>query len=392
MTDGGMSTGAFLLDVTRLVDRQMQGRLPTGVDRVCLEYVRRFGGESRALIRWRGFWVMLSQQDSDRLFAALLLPAEGFNRRVRWWVAKALPRSVLKGLPRGAVLLNMGHSGLDRPNYGVRVRKHGLRPVFFLHDLIPITHPEYARAGEPERHARRVQTMLSNARGIVVNSRNTEEALEAYSRAHGLPMPPCVVAPLAGARLPAPSPEPPLAAPYFVMLGTIEPRKNHLLLLHLWRVFVQTLGDAAPHLVIIGQRGWECEQVVDLLERCEALRGVVIEIPDCDDSMLAAWLSHARALLFPSFAEGYGIPLVEALSLGTPVIASDLPVFRELAGDIPEYLDPLDGAGWRQAIIDFASPSNERRAAQLARLTGWRSPTWEVHFEKVEAFLKELGV
>ncbi|GAA0574267.1 glycosyltransferase family 1 protein [Caenispirillum bisanense] len=387
-----MSTGAFLLDVTRLVDRQMQGRLPTGVDRVCLEYVRRFGGESRALIRWRGFWVMLSQQDSDRLFAALLLPAEGFNRRVRWWVAKALPRSVLKGLPRGAVLLNMGHSGLDRPNYGVRVRKHGLRPVFFLHDLIPITHPEYARAGEPERHARRVQTMLSNARGIVVNSRDTAHALESHARTHGLPIPPHVIAPLAGARLPLPSPESPLATPYFVMLGTIEPRKNHLLLLHLWREFAKALGGAAPHLVIIGQRGWECEQVVDLLERSAALRGRVVEISRASDVELATWLHHARALVFPSFVEGYGLPLAEALSFGVPVIASDLPVFREIAGEIPEYLDPLDGPGWRRVILDYAQPQSALRAAQLERMQGFKAPTWAEHFSAVESFLRGIGL
>src|SRR5580698_988440 len=99
-----------------------------------------------------------------------------------------------------------------------------------------------------------------------------------------------------------------ISEPYFVILGTIEPRKNHWLLLQVWRRLVERLGDRTPRLVVIGQRGWECENAVDMLERCEELRGVVTELPACPDVELTSYLRHARALLFPSFAEGYGMP------------------------------------------------------------------------------------
>jgi glycosyltransferase involved in cell wall biosynthesis len=153
---------------------------------------------------------------------------------------------------------------------------------------------------------------------------------------------------------------------------------------------VGRFGAATPHLVVIGQRGWECENVVDLLERSQQLRGVVHEIADCPDAQLAQYVGHARALLFPSFAEGYGMPLVEALSLGTPAIATDLPAFREAAGDVPDYLHPLDGPAWMQAILDYARPDSARRAAQLQRLQHWRAPTWDEHFRLVESLLEEL--
>jgi glycosyltransferase involved in cell wall biosynthesis len=175
------------------------------------------------------------------------------------------------------------------------------------------------------------------------------------------------------------------------VLGTIEPRKNHLLLLHVWRQLVEELGASAPHLVIVGQRGWECEQVVDLLDRCVALEEHVTELKRCTDGELATWLGHAQALLFPSFIEGYGIPLVEALACGLPVIASDLPVFREIAGGIPDYLDPLDGPAWRRAIIDYAYSENPRRAEQMRRLSGFTPPAWGGHFAVVEALLAEVG-
>lgn len=88
---------------------------------------------------------------------------------------------------------------------------------------------------------------------------------------------------------------------YFVVLGTIEPRKNHLLLLQVWRQLIEELGLAAPRLVIIGQRGWECEQVVDLLDRCEVLRGVVLEKTDV---VMLKWRRgcsmHRRCYFHPS--------------------------------------------------------------------------------------------
>jgi len=381
---GGNST--LLIDVTRLLDRALQGRRPTGVDRVGLAYVGYFRQRARALVRVAGRWVVLNAPDSRRLFEGLLAPDAGFPHGSRWLVGKHW--AVTWGPPpKGAVLLNVVHSGLDQADYGRRVRHYGLRPLYFLHDLIPVRFPEYGRPGEAERHRRRLKTMQETGLGLIVNSAVTGRELDAYAASLGVAFPPWMAAHLAPPDFPLPAGERPLAAPYFVVLGTIEPRKNHLLLLHLWRQLVSTLGPTAPRLVVIGRRGWECEQVVDMLERCEALQGVVMEMDDCDDAALATWLRHAQALLFPSFAEGYGIPLVEALSLGTPVIASDLPVFRELAGDIPDYLDPLDGVGWRQAVLAYTAAASPQRAAQLARLADWRAPTWEAHFARVEDFM-----
>jgi glycosyltransferase involved in cell wall biosynthesis len=289
-------------------------------------------------------------------------------------------------------MFNTGHSGLDLPEYVSRIQRNDFQPVFFLHDLIPVSHPEYCRAGEAVRHHRRLEAMLSVGKGLIVNSAATRDELMAYATERNVDVPPCVVASLAPAKLPEPFRGRPLEKPYFVVLGTIEPRKNHSLLLHLWRQLVADFGDSAPQLVVIGQRGWECEQVVDLLDRCAALRGHVTELPRCEDRELATWLAHAQALLFPSFIEGFGMPLVEALMLEVPVIASDLSVFREIAGNIPHYLDPLDGPGWRQAVLEFMKPQSMERETQLVRMANYAPPTWAQHFQIVDALLEKVGV
>lgn len=380
------------IDVTRLLGRFMKGRLPTGVDRVSLAYVRHFADRARAAIRVSDRTAVLSGSASRTLFDKLLAPPK---ERQLAWGCRFVKEYVLAPLRHkewgGAILLNTGHSGLERVIYPARLQRLGVRPLFLVHDLIPITHPEFCRPGERDKHVVRMNNVLHSACGVITNSLATLDELERYASSTGRRMPPAVAAPLAPAKLPTPSGERPVEEPYFVMLGTIEPRKNHWMMLQIWRRLVERLGVRAPKLIVIGQRGWECENVVDLLERCEALNGAVIELKTCTDAGVATYLRHAQALIFPSFAEGYGMPLVEALSVGTPVIASDLPAFREIAGGVPDYVDPLDGSGWIRLIEAYANPASVERTAQIERMDGFVRPEWSTHFRLVEDFMERLG-
>ncbi len=84
------------------------------------------------------------------------------------------------------------------------------------------------------------------------------------------------------------------------------------------------------------------------------------------------------------------MPLVEALTLQVPVLASNLPVFQEIAADIPDYLDPLDGIGWLARIRSYTHPDSADRAKQIERIARFREPTWAEHFEQVDRFLDTL--
>lgn len=381
----------ILIDISRLFYGRLTGRLLTGIDRVSLEYIRHYAHRARAVLTLGPFSSVLSPADSGRAFRLLLDRTGNGAAECLRLIPKAYFRWWMNPDAMECVFFNTSHTGLDKPGYAARMRRWRVLPVFFVHDLIPMTHPEYCRPGESERHVKRMRTAAAAGRGIIANSRHTLEALGAFAADAGLRLPPTVVAALAPS-VPQAKPGPrPIGAPYFVVLGTIEPRKNHWLLLQVWRRLIEQLGEAAPRLVVIGQRGWECENVVDLLERCRALRDFVFEHNTCSDLELATYLHHAQALLYPSFVEGYGMPVAEALSLGVPVIASDLPVFREIAADIPEYADALDGRRWMELIVDYTGARSGRRAAQLARMEGHRATTWAQHLAVVDDFLRGLS-
>lgn len=378
----------LLLDITRLVLRRLQRRQATGIDRVGLAYFSHLESRTQGLLRVGPFWFVLNRAATSQLHSLLTTP-----KAQPWGLVLSLFKASLfnsSGLRATDVLIHTAHSGLENPEFLDKLKRFGVQAVYFLHDLIPISHPEYNRSGEAMRHHQRLKTMSHSASVVLVNSNQTKQVFEIYVQQHQWPMPPIEVAPLAAATLPTTFGSRLLEAPYFVMLGTIEARKNHLLILQLWRDLVRRLGASAPHLVLIGRRGWESEQVLDLLDRCESLRRHVHEITHCPDDQMANWLKHTQALLFPSFVEGFGIPLVEALVLGTPVIASNLPVFKEIAGDVPTYLHPVDGLGWMKAIEGFTSSDGAERQLQLERMDHFNAPTWEKHFEILEATLNSV--
>jgi len=377
----------ILLDVSRLIWRRWKGRLPTGIDRVCLAYLRHFAPWAQAVVQHPWFRGILDPDASRRLFALLESPGTHFKSALVLGGIRNFRRPSDRG--NGRAYLNVGHTGLNSPEFRRWVREADVKPIYLVHDLIPITHPEFCRAGESDKHRERMRTVLTTAAGLVGNSQATLDELERFGRSENLPSPPELAAWLGVDPLPATNELAFPPRPTFVALGTIEARKNHLLLLDVWSRLIDRLGTGAPRLLIIGQRGWEAEQVFNRLDRDEKLRGHVVELNDCSDEGLSAHVSTARALLFPSRSEGYGLPLIEALSLGAPVIASDLPVFREIAGDIPTYLDPLDSNVWEAAIVEF-SADNGARYAQLRRMKSFRLPDWDSHFEKVEGWLRTL--
>lgn len=145
-----------------------------------------------------------------------------------------------------------------------------------------------------------------------------------------------------GAVVPAPPP-PEVPSPFALHVGTLEPRKNVATLLEAWRR-LQEGGESLP-LVLCGDLGWKSEALREEIARGQA-RGWLHHLGYAPDSTLAGLYRETLLVVCPSLYEGFGLPLVEALLAGAPVVASDIPVFREVAGDAVLYAAAQDPAAW----------------------------------------------
>jgi glycosyltransferase involved in cell wall biosynthesis len=330
-------------------------------------------------------------------------PAAAAAARFKRWISAATvrrfhaPRAVEGGeriVPDDAIYLNVAQHALETAAFfeWLTPRKD-VQCVFFLHDLLPLDYPEFWWPGHQALFSRRIDTMFRHATALITSSDVVRERACRELEARGRPPLPIFSCPL-------PSPIGAIEAstaydaelvehPYFVIIGTIEPRKNHALLFNVWRRLAAR-GGAVPKLVVVGNRGWENEQALDMLERCASISAHVREIAGLSNAGVAKLLANARALLMPSFAEGYGLPLVEALGLGAPVVASEIPVFHEVTQEKAIFRDPIDGLGWSEAIealSDLQSPA--ARAAREAART-FRAKDSETYFSAVEDFLTTL--
>jgi glycosyltransferase involved in cell wall biosynthesis len=430
-----MGRRPLVYDITRLVTRVLD-RTPNGIDRVDFAMANHFVDSAQAdrsglmitalgprvldpraareaIDNIRKHWGEDEEPDSDEYFLGVAAAIDGGPRAAKRiskgrkgqyaealaWIRRhgfpigSSPKSFLAD---GGVYLNVSQFLVE---FDSLFSWHGDRPdidnVFFVHDLLPLETPEYFKPRERPRHERRLRTLARRGRAAIVSTHVVREGLQRRLAALGRRDMPILAAPLPAdltfsARSSAESPVAVARRPYFVICGTIEPRKNHLLLLHVWRDIAAELGDRAPKLVVIGERGWENEHVIDLLERCPGLRGHVIEASGLSTPSVKRLILGARALLMPSFAEGYGLPVVEALAAGVPVIASDIPVFREVGGGRLMMIDPTDGPKWREAICAFAAEDSRQRQELLARNRDLETPTWPSFFAAVEDFISDL--
>jgi len=295
----------------------------------------------------------------------------------------------------GEVLFMPAYWHDTQPGFYMRLRSRGLVICPLVHDILPITHPEFYESPWREQFARWVFEVLSHSDHVYYISEFTRDSVAAVnaSRFHRqLPggtvlhhgrdfarsehVPEQVKSPAVRAVREGP--------PYFLMVGSIEPKKNHLKVLaefeSLWHRGIQA------QLVIVGSGGWKNEEILQELKANPYLHGSLLWLEGVEDGDLALLYRDAAGLIQASEAEGFGLPLIEALSLGTPVLANDIPVFRELVashatffdihreGDLGAKVERLVHEG-RQPVADFSWPTWSERARVLFEDLAVRSRT-----------------
>ena len=255
----------------------------------------------------------------------------------------------------------------------------GLRIISVLYDLIPIKFPEFLGAPGDYYYNYFIH-IIDNCEKVFCISKRTEADLKEFISNNGRsPVSTEVI--YLGANLPA-KPDPTeiidlkvrerLARGRFALaVGTVEIRKNHSLLIDLWD---ELLADPSfdLDLVIVGMPGWCADDVIARLEGLRGFGSRVLWFKQMSDAGLSWLYEQCHISLFPSLYEGLGLPVIEALQHGRPVIASNRGAIPEAGLGLATILDPDDRAGWRAAVI-----AASRAPRQVVNVGPERFPNWE---------------
>jgi glycosyltransferase involved in cell wall biosynthesis len=254
----------------------------------------------------------------------------------------------------------------------------GLRVASVMYDLIPMKFPEFLPA-PPHGYHNCFLHMIDNSDLIFCISASTEADLGAFVAASGRPPVATQVIHL-GADVPA-APDPAeIAEPatrarlargrFALAVGTLEIRKNHALLVDLW---AELLADPAfdLDLVVVGMPGWEADEVTRRLRALPGFGTRVLWFQRLSDAGLSWLYARCHVVVFPSLYEGWGLPVVEALLHGRPVIASNRGATPEAGFGLATLLDPADRAGWRAALLAEARAPRRDIAVPPGTLPRW---------------------
>lgn len=387
-------------DILRRIETQWSDHLPLCYDPVFMRLKETLEQEHPAGTVWRRYTFPKKRPS--------------VLRKVKWVIEKLLPFRVnLPGylphiatlapywkqmrkssvLPKGCYYVHLSHAQLHHPKlFQWLEQRPDVRALFFLHDLIPITHPEYACSDhEPILHERRLRTVAERGWHIMVNTHAVKRELESFYQKEGIKHAPITahwlgIDPVFFGRYERIQAQ----RPYYVLCSTIDVRKNHLMILHVWREMALELKERTPLLLVIGNQGINVEMVSNFLKKCRIIRPHLLTVHDMTSQGLASILSSASGAMMPSFAEGFGLPIVEARAQGTATFISSIPAHMEFSDAASISLDPLDAQGWKDALMAHynrvVSGTHHPHSDQGALIQ--KQFSWERHFESLEEALR----
>jgi hypothetical protein len=230
-------------------------------------------------------------------------------------------------------------------------RHTGLKVAYLIYDLIPCKRPELTARTLPAAFRHGLRAMLPLADMIATISENSRRDLLALAAGLGLPAPPVRVIRLGDDPVSGQAPVYPggLPAgwetkPFVLTVGTVEVRKNHRLLYHVWHRLIEQCGPQVPPLVVVGAFGWLVGDLRQEIKTDPLVGDHLVFLSRVTDAELHWLYEHCLFTLYPSHYEGWGLPVAESLARGKYCIASSSSALPEVGGDLVDYHDPLDCA------------------------------------------------
>lgn len=273
---------------------------------------------------------------------------------------------------------------------------NGVKVVFLVYDLLPIEFPQYFPPGADEAHANYIKAVLKVSDMVICISNATAESLKNFAKKEGIERPDLKIEVLhLGSDIAKAKHKDGIGAeelaffdkisknPYFLMVSTVEPRKGHYQVIKAMEILWDKGYEIG--LVIVGKEGWMIENVVNYIKRHPQFNQRLFWPGYVSDGLLEKLYANALATIIASEGEGFGLSIIESAYYGTPIIARDIPVFREVAGKgayyFPNTKDPLPLAEALERWLSLYKENNHPKPDQIK----WLS--WEENVEKLKRLL-----
>ncbi len=264
------------------------------------------------------------------------------------------------------------------------LRRFAVETAAIVHDVAPITHPEWFEPASSFRFEKFLRAHLEHGSHFFCISQHTRRQLLNVAAEFGYPQPATSLLPMGALKTSVESSEPTTERSMLLMVGTLEPRKNHDLVLGLFDRLDSEGVDV--ELQLVGSRGWKSSDLISRITNHRHYGERLRWRSGLSDDALAALYTDAAAVLVPSLDEGFGLPVIEALAHGTPVVASDHPALREAGGTYANYAGSADR--WHSLVTNLLDPAEQN--AVRNRLSRYEPPSWDHSAEVLRAGLVKL--
>lgn len=174
---------------------------------------------------------------------------------------------------------------------------------------------------------------------------------------------------------------------YALCVGTIEARKNHTLLYYVYKLAVRR-GVELPKIVVVGRKGWRTEDIYDLIKNDPETKDKFVLLESVSDDELSWLYENALFSVYPSFYEGWGLPIAESIAYGTPCISSNTSSMPEIAGDLIAYFSPLSTDECLEAMRNLLVPDRLTKAKKT--IEKYKPTSWDTTFEQVDKHIRSL--
>lgn len=380
-------TGDVIFDVTTWANNP---NMLSGIVRVersiAMELIERTDISVRFVIYYSGE-IGFIELPKDVIVRDIL---DGYLARLR---SRGLTERATLSFPAGSDIIAVGSSWMMNSDYAMELaqlaRDKALKLSVLMHDMTPALFPHWYEAGYGERWEQNCATVIAHTNRLLVYSESTKKDVTSFAEKYRIEMPTVSKIRLAdevGTLASKPTVEGLQARetfshrPFVLSVGGIHLRKNYGLLYDVWLILREKMGDACPHLVIVGGVSWNGAETARVMRNDPKVSSYIHILENIDDSSLD-WL-YDRALMtaYPSLYEGWGLPVGESLAHGKICLSSDSSSMKEIAPELTDLINPFDRIRWASIIQHYATSlssrtSRETEIREKFAVTSWRETT-----------------